>query len=332
MKRWHQAATALLLVSAVAYVQAGREPEQGGGGQAQAQAGRGGQGQGGAAQGGRGGRGGRGQGGGGGGVVSTADLTVVDGWGRPLTDPLGGKAPGPAPDRNIAGMWEPADGPGAGIQANGPSSMPSDGKSEPPYTPEGKKVYDSHKALYGYRAVLPSMSNDPRNNCDPLGMPRANFYQLRHTQFIQLPHQVVVLYQFDRRYRHIWTDGRDFPKELPDNRWYGYSIGRWADPATFVVNTIGLIGNERVWLDETGRPMSDQMKVEERFHRVNSHRLEITVTVDDPKYYSRPWVPMDKFPMKLQANDYDIIEMLCAPSDMESYKTDFADPASGIIK
>jgi hypothetical protein len=56
------------------------------------------------------------------------------------------------------------------------------------------------------------------------------------------------------------------------------------------------------------------------------------VTVTDPKFYSRPWVPMDKFPMKLQANDYDIIEMLCVPSDMESYHRDFADPASGIIK
>ena len=115
MKRWLVVA-AIVLASAAAYVQAGREQQQGASTQAQA------------------GRGGRGQGGGGGrGVVSTADLTVLDGWGRPLTDPLaGGKPPGPAPARNIAGMWEPANGPGAGIQANGPASMPSDGKSEPP--------------------------------------------------------------------------------------------------------------------------------------------------------------------------------------------------------
>jgi len=314
MKRWHQVLTTVLLASAVAFVQAGGEQQ---GGRGQGEGGRGGQGRGGG-------------GGGGGGVVSTADLTVVDGWGRPLTNPMPAGKPGPAPVRNLEGMWEPANGPGAGIQANGPVSMPSDGKSEPPYTPEGKKVYDSHKALYGYRAVLPSLSNDPRNNCDPLGMPRANFYQLRHTQIMQRPHQMVILYQFDKRYRIIWTDGRAFPKELPDNRWYGYSIGRWADDTTFVVNTLGLIGNERVWLDETGRPMSDQMKVEERFHLVNSHLMELTVTVDDPKFYSKPWVPMDRFPMKLQAPDYDIIEMLCAPSDMSSYKEDFADPASGI--
>jgi hypothetical protein len=260
-------------------------------------------------------------------VESTADLTVVDGWNRPLTDP---GTPGPAPVRDLSGMWEPAESPGAGIQANGPVSMPSDGKSEPPYTPAGKAAYDSHKALFGYRAVVPSLSNDPRNHCDPLGFPRANFYQLRHTKIIQLEDQVIILYQFDKRYRIIWTDGRDFPSELPDNRWYGYSIGRWEDDTTFVVNTMGLIGNERVWLDETGRPMSEEMTVEERFHLVNSHLLELTVTVTDPKFYTESWVPMDKFPMKRQAPDYDIIEMLCAPSDMESYKEDFADPASGI--
>src|SRR4029434_10037297 len=101
------------------------------------------------------------------------------------------------------------------------------------------------------------------------------------------------------------------------------SDGGWADTTTCVFTTIGLLGEPRVWLDETGRPMSDQMKVEERFHRVNSNLLEITVTVEDPKFFTMPWVAMDKFPMKLQSPDYDIIEMLCAPSDMESYKNDF---------
>ena len=226
----------------------------------------------------------------------------------------------------------PANGAGAGIQANGPVSMPSDGVHEPPFTPAGKAAYDKHAALYGYRNVLPSLSNDPRNHCDPLGFPRADFYQLRHTEILQNPNKVVILYQYDKRYRVIWTDGREFPKELPDNRWYGYSVGKWADDATFVVNTIGLLGEPRVWLDETGRPMSDQMKVEERFHRVNSDLLEITVTVEDPKFFTKPWIAMDKFPMKLQSPDYDVIEMLCAPSDMESYSKDFGDPASGIVK
>lgn len=315
MKRWHLIVAVILVASAVALAQGGRgqRPNTGRGQGAEPS----------------------GSSGDGGGRLarSTADLTVVDGWGNPVKDPLaGGKTAGPAPVHDISGTWEPARGPGAGIQANGPVSMPSDGVHEPPFTPAGKAAYDSHKALYGYRSVLPSLSNDPRNHCDPLGFPRADFYQLRHTEILQNPNKVVILYQYDKRYRVIWTDGRDFPKELPDNRWYGYSVGKWADNTTFVVNTMGLLGEPRTWLDETGRPMSDQMKVEERFHRVNANLMEITVTVEDPKFFTRPWVAMDKFPMKLHTADYDIIEMLCAPSDMESYSKDFGDPASGLVK
>jgi hypothetical protein len=208
--------------------------------------------------------------------------------------------------------------------------MPSDGVHEPPYTAAGKQSYDSHKPLFGYHMVLPSLSNDPRNHCDPLGFPRADFYQLRHTQFVQTENQVFILYQFDKRFRTIWTDGRELPKELPDNRYYGFSVGKWVDDTTFVVNTIGLVGNEKVWLDETGRPMSDAMTVEERFHRADYNTLEITVTVEDSKFYTHPWVAMDKFRMRLQTPDYDVLEMLCIPSDMEGYSKDFGDPASGV--
>jgi hypothetical protein len=260
-----------------------------------------------------------------------AELQVLDGWGLPVVNPLaGGKKPGPAPRHDMSGIWEPARSPGAGIQANGPVSMPSDGVHEPPFTGPGKESYDSHKALYGYRNVPPSLSNDPRNHCDPLGFPRSNLYQLRHTEILQNERQVVVLYQYDRRYRVIWTDGRELPKEFPDSRYYGYSVGKWVDDNTLVVTTAGIIGDEKLWLDETGRPMSDAMRVEERFHRVDHDHLELTVTIDDPKMYAKPWVAMDKFPMKLQTPDYDILEMLCVPSDMESYSQDFGDPASGV--
>ena len=56
------------------------------------------------------------------------------------------------------------------------------------------------------------------------------------------------------------------------------------------------------------------------------------MTVERSKFFTSPWVAMDKFPMKLQADEYDVIEMLCAPSDMKWYSKDFGDPASGIVK
>ena len=303
MKKWHLVVATILACSVIANAQ----------------------------QQGRGGRGGTGGGGGQPDAGSTEGLVLRDGCGVPVRNLLaGGKQPAPAPRHDVSGTWEPAGGPGAGIQANGPVSMPSDGIHEPPYTAAGKQSYDSHKPLFGIHQVPPSLSNDPRNHCDPLGFPRADFYQLRHTQILQTPNQTVMLYQYDKRYRIIWTDGRELPKEAPDDRYYGFSVGKWVDDTTFVVNTMGLVGAEKVWLDETGRPMSDAMKIEERFHRVDFNTLEITVTVEDSKFYAKPWVAMDKFRMRLQGPEYDILEMLCIPSDMEGYSKDFGDPASGV--
>ena len=260
-----------------------------------------------------------------------ATVVLRDGWGRPVIDPLkGGQKAGPAPKHDISGIWEPARGPGDGIQANGPHDMPYDGKPEhdPPYTPLGLQTLKSHKALFGYAAVLEALSNDPRDKCDPLGFPRADFYQIRHTQIMQDALRVVVLYEFEKRWRNIWTDGRELPKEIPEPRYYGYSVGKWVDDTTLEVETIGTMGNEKVWLDETGRPASDAMHVIEQFHRVDHDNLELTVTIDDPKMYGKPWVAM-KFPMTLQSPDFDVVEMMCIPSEMEQYNKDYGDVASG---
>lgn len=264
---------------------------------------------------------------------ATSHPVLLDGWGRAVNDALKpGEKPGAAPRHDISGIWEPARGPGDGIQANGPHDMPYDGKPEhdPPYTPLGLQTLKSHKALFGYAAVLESLSNDPRNRCDPLGFPRADFYQIRHTQIMQDEHKVAILYEFEKRWRVIWTDGRELPKEIPSPRYYGYSAGKWADDTTLVVNTVGTVGDEKIWLDETGRPASDAMHVEERFQRVNHDRLELTVTIDDPKMYTKPWVALNKFPMRLQSPDYDVVEMMCIPSEEEQYYKDYGDQASGV--
>jgi hypothetical protein len=263
-----------------------------------------------------------------------ATVTLRDGWGRPVVDPLkGGQKASPAPKHDISGIWEPARAPGDGIQANGPHEMPYDGKPEhdPPYTPFGLQTLKTHKALFGYAAVLEALSNDPRDKCDPLGFPRADFYQIRHTQIMQDALRVVVLYEFEKRWRNIWTDGRELPKEIPEPRYYGYSVGKWVDDTTLEVETIGTMGNEKVWLDETGRPASDAMHVIEQFHRVDHDNLELTVTIDDPKMYGKPWVAM-KFPMTLQSPDFDVVEMMCIPSEMEQYNRDYGDVASGTNK
>jgi hypothetical protein len=141
-------------------------------------------------------------------------------------------------------------------------------------------------------------------------------WELRTIELIQTANQVVLLNGFYGNYRVIWTDGRPFPKD-PDPRWNGYSVGKWVDDYTFVVQTVGL--NLKTWLDHAGRPHSEDLKVEERFHRVNYDTMELTVTIDDPKMYTQPWLGLNKLPLHLQPTDFDIPELLCSPSEMADY-------------
>ena len=104
-------------------------------------------------------------------------------------------------------------------------------------------------------------------------------------------------------------------------------MGKWVDDTTFVVQTVGLY--EKTWLDNSGDPHSNELRVEERFHRVDRDRLELTVTIDDPAIYTKPWMAGDKVTLKLQPPDREIEEMFCVPTEMEEYKKLMANPAAG---
>jgi hypothetical protein len=246
----------------------------------------------------------------------------------------------PAPFHDISGTWAPANGPNDGIQPYGVKAMPNDGKPEHqlPYTQHGLETYKSHKAPIGADEVLPTQYNDPRDRCEPLGFPRADLYYLRETQIMQNEYKVAILYQYAETWRVIWTDGRKLPdlvnggvlvgKEVREPRFYGYSVGKWVDDSTLVVQTIGMMPEDRVWLDLTGRPISDAARVEERIHRVNRDRLELTVTINDPKMYTKPWIAMNNFPMRLEDPHRDVMEVYCSPSEMEKYDKLFANPTS----
>jgi len=90
-----------------------------------------------------------------------------------------------------------------------------------------------------------------------------------------------------------------------------------------------MMPEERVWLDSTGRPLSDQLRVEERFHRVNHDRLELTVTIDDPKMYTKPWIAMDKFAFKLLPPDTRVLEMPCSSVDQDKYNKEIENSVNG---
>jgi hypothetical protein len=252
----------------------------------------------------------------------------VDAWGHPITAVVEGQKAAPAPRHDLSGIWDPGMNAEKVLGVLGASAMPDDGKPEHqlPYTALGREALNRTKPSNGPRSVLPAETNDPVVYCDPQGMPREDLYELRTTQILQTPQSVVLLYQFGKVWRVVWTDGRALPEDA-EPRWYGYSVGKWEDDYTFVVQTTGT--DERTWLDRAGRPHSGDLRIEERFHRVNHDRLELTMTINDPKMYTKPWVALDRVPFQLQVPNFDVREMICSPSEFAEYNKLIGNPASG---
>jgi hypothetical protein len=136
---------------------------------------------------------------------------------------------GPAPRRDLSGIWEPPLNDSA-VQGRGTKAMPADGKPEHelPYTPFGRAAFLRNKPANGPTEVPEAEVNDPVHFCDPQGFPRQNLFELRTTQILQTPLQVVILYEYGKVWRTIWTDGRALPKDA-EPRWFGYSVGKWKD-------------------------------------------------------------------------------------------------------
>jgi hypothetical protein len=257
--------------------------------------------------------------------VDPEELQVhIDGWNRPIPKLDKGQTSAPASIHDISGTWEPANGWRNGRQATGSYNYPSDGKHVLPFTPEGEKAWRANKPVTGTTGVPEALVNDPFELCDPIGFPRVELHDLSAVQIVQTPKKLLLVFENDQVWRNIWTDGRDFSK-ITEPRWYGYSVGKWVDDSTLLVETIGL--DERTWLDNAGRPHTKDLRVEERFHRVNHDILELTVTIIDPTYYSKPWNALDKYPMRLQSDSFDIRENVCSASEAAEYKKEVGEEA-----
>jgi hypothetical protein len=147
-------------------------------------------------------------------------------------------------------------------------------------------------------------------------------------KIIQAPRTTIILYEVGNLHRQVFSDGRTLPSEFNFPAFLGYSVGRWVDDYTFVADSNGF--DDRSWLDNAGRPHSDALHVMETYHRVDADHLEKTITIDDPKYYTRPWVALDKLPYRLQSASLEIPEQECVPSETTKYNQLFANPAAGV--
>jgi len=138
-------------------------------------------------------------------------------------------------------------------------------------------------ALYKERLQHDSIGS-PSEHCRPKGIPAPMLPPVPF-KIVQNPGLTIILFEEFNRFRQVFTDGRPRPKvEIPS--WWGYSTGRW-DGESFVVDTIGF--NDKTWLDKVGHPHTDALHTIERFRRLDFGHMELELTIDDPKAYTKPW-------------------------------------------
>ena len=158
------------------------------------------------------------------------------------------------------------------------------------------------------RRVLPKL-DEPITQCLPIGIvERLTHGSMR--KIVQTPGLILMLNEYNKSFRQIFTDGRPLETD-PNPSFDGYSVGKW-DGDTLVVQTTGF--KDGIWLDAWGDPLTDAGKITERYRRPTVGRLEIELTVDDPKAYTKPWTV--KLIEKL-APDTELIDFICLENERD---------------
>jgi hypothetical protein len=253
-----------------------------------------------------------------------------------------GTAPAPrTPDGkpDFSGLWMHANSgpPGAGRGGQGAGGAPPGGAgtfrleapTPPfPYDPNGPPVAAFFEAGANMEGGLPytqwakdirkkrtdlQARDNPDANCLPMGF--LQFHQQpepRRIMNVSNPKMLLIEYEANNGLRHIYMDGRKLPPQgEPQPWWYGYSVGHW-DGDTLIVETNNLRGAEDSlydgWLDVNGSPYSEQAKFTEKIRRPAYDHLQIDLTLEDPKAYTKPWTV--RIDQRLIV-DQDIIEFEC---------------------
>ena len=242
----------------------------------------------------------------------TPDVPRKDG--KPVLD---GPPPRTADGKvDFSGVWQRAGGGGGrgrGAGANQPETPPD--PNAIPVSTFGEVAGRGYPLpLQPWAAALKkermadNMKDNPDVWCLPIGiMQFHNHPQPR--QIVQTKNLMLITYESNYGLRYIYLDGRPAPDNDPQPWWYGYSRGWYEGNDTLVVETTNFLGDERAgWLDVNGSPYTDALKLTERFRRPTFGTLEIDVTIDDPKAYTRPFTV--RVNQRLLV-DQEMIEFIC---------------------
>ncbi len=229
--------------------------------------------------------------------------------GKPILDAPAPKTADGKPD--LSGVWMTRP-PGRGQQQK--QQPPADGS--PPlatFRNIGSGFKDGLPLLPWAADLLKSRKaenskDNPDAHCLPLGLMQLHMHP-QPRKIIQSPRLIVILYEAQAGVRQIFLDGRSLPPADVQPWWYGYSIGHW-DGDTLVVETTGF--RDDVWLDIDGSPLTNSGKLTERFRRINYGTLQIDVTVEDPKVYTKPFTV--RVVQRIMP-DTELIEFICGEND-----------------
>ena len=232
-------------------------------------------------------------------------------------------APPPAP-----GQASPSrslqDGDGGdqlGIAAGGP---PNDPNSPPRATffdiganIKGGAPYQDWARDLRAKRMADNQKDNPDAHCLPMGFMQLHLHP-QPRKIVQTPGLIVIMYEGNQGLRQIFTDGRPLP-EIDENLqpwWYGYSVGHW-EGDTLVVESAGF--RDDGWLDVYGSPLTDKGKLTERWRRPDFGHLEIDITVDDPKAYTKPFTVRVSQQLTV---DQELIEFICNENEKSSQHYD----------
>ena len=194
---------------------------------------------------------------------------------------------------DLSGIWIRGDGqlgPAGGFTAQGPPPAFSPGPPPSTFRNVAANMKDGlplqpWAAELQRRRDAENSKDNPDALCLPMGLMQFHNHGMPR-KMVQTRDVLVIAYEANHGLRTIFTDGRPLPGAEAQPWWYGYSTGRW-DGDTLVVETTGF--RDDGWLDIIGNPMTDRTRMIERFRRPTFGTLEIDVTVDDAKAYTRPW-------------------------------------------
>jgi|HubBroStandDraft_1064217.scaffolds.fasta_scaffold180143_1 hypothetical protein len=236
---------------------------------------------------------------------------------------LSARAPRAADGKpNLSGLWQTDAAPPEMLERLIPGA--TNGAGEEPlsqyfinifsdFKPDEAPLQPAAAALFQQRSKTFSKES-PLPHCLPEGMPLLEMAPAPY-KIIQTAGLTVMLYERDTTYRQVYTDGRKLPDD-PQPSWLGYSAGKW-EGDSLVVDTIGF--NDRGWLDARGHTHSEALHLTERFHRLDFGHMEVQLTIDDPKTYTRPFTVLLK--QRLQA-DTDLLESYCAENEKDATHVD----------